>query len=154
MSNEMYLIRGDDYLSHIEDKVHLYSMLKQLNHQIARLPSNRGCKELSMLAAQYDAIAEEMFRSWGIPKSYLVFRNDDALAELMENELIDPEDAGFVACVCPCCEEAAIEEEIDDSGEEAGADEEADDFANTMAALATALHSIFGNNVAVHIMVE
>ena len=70
MSNEMYLIHGDDYLSHIEDKVHLYSMLKQLNHQIARLPSNHGCKELSMLAAQYDAIAEEMFRSWGIPKSY------------------------------------------------------------------------------------
>ena len=154
MSNEMYLIHGDDYLSHIEDKVHLYSMLKQLNHQIARLPSNRGCKELSVLAAQYDEIAEEMFRSWGIPKSYLVFRNDDALAELMENELIDPEDAGFVACDCPCCEEAALDDETDDTGEEPDAGDETDAFANAMAALATALHSIFGDDVAVHIMVE
>ena len=149
MSNEMYLIHGEDYLSHINDKVHLYSMLKQLNHMIARLPNNRGSKELSMLAAQYDEIAEELFRSWGIPKTYLVFRNNEDLAELMENELIAPEDAGFMdcACDCSCCEEEA------DTGNCDATDED-DEFTDMVASLATALHSIFGNNVAVHIIVE
>ena len=149
MSNEMYLIHGEDYLGHINDKVHLYSMLKQLNHMIARLPNNRGRKELSMLAARYDEIAEEMFRSWGIPKTYLVFRNNEDLAELMENELIAPEDAGFVDCncECSCCEEEA------DTGNCDAADED-DEFNDMVASLATALHSIFGNNVAVHIIVE
>ena len=149
MSNEMYLIHGEDYLGHINDKVHLYSMLKQLNHMIARLPNNRGSKELSMLAAQYDEIAEELFRSWGIPKTYLVFRNNEDLAELRENELIAPEDAGFMdcACDCSCCEEEA------DTGNCDATDED-DEFTDMVASLATALHSIFGNNVAVHIIVE
>ena len=149
MSNKMYLIHGEDYLGHINDKVHLYSMLKQLNHMIARLPNNRGSKELSMLAARYDEIAEEMFRSWGIPKTYLVFRNNEDLAELMENELIAPEDAGFMdcACDCSCCEEEA------DTGNCDATDED-DEFTDMVASLATALHSIFGNNVAVHIIVE
>ena len=102
-----------------------------------------------MLAARYDEIAEEMFRSWGIPKTYLVFRNNEDLAELMENELIAPEDAGFMdcACDCSCCEEEA------DTGNCDATDED-DEFTDMVASLATALHSIFGNNVAVHIIVE
>ena len=149
MSNEMYLIHCEDYLGHINDKVHLYTMLKQLNHMIVRLPNNRGSKGLSMLAARYDEIAEEMFRSWGIPKTYLVFRNNDDLAALMENELIAPEDAGFMDCDCDCscCEEEADTSDCDVADED-------DEFTDMVASLATALHSIFGNNVAVHIIVE
>ena len=96
MNNELYLIHREDYIRHIDDKVRLYSMLKQINHMIARLPNNRGNKELSNIAACFDKISEEMFRSWGIPKTYLVFGCKADLSDLMENELIAPEDAGYI----------------------------------------------------------
>ena len=153
MSNELYLIHREDYVGHIDDKVRLYSMLKQINHMISRLPSNRGNKELTDLAVCFDIISDEMFRSWGIPKSYLVFGHEAALSNLMENELIAPEDAGYVCdddddeneCDgCECCSECCTEDDED----------EADTFAEDMATLASALHNIFGDNVSIHISVE
>ena len=149
MNNELYLIHREDYISHIDDKVRLYSMLKQINHMIARLPNNRGNKELSNIAACFDKISEEMFRSWGIPKSYLVFGHEAALSKLMENELIAPEDAGYV------CDDEDDEDECDgceccaDEGEE-----EVDTFAEDMATLASVLHNIFGDSVSIQISVE
>ena len=149
MSNELYLIHREDYVGHIDDKVRLYSMLKQINHMISRLPSNRGNKELTDMAVCFDVISEEMFRSWGIPKSYLVFGHEAALSKLMENELIAPEDAGYV------CDDEDDEDECDgceccaDEGEE-----EVDTFAEDMATLASVLHNIFGDSVSIHISVE
>ena len=149
MNNELYLIHREDYISHIDDKVRLYSMLKQINHMIARLPNNRGNKELSNIAACFDKISEEMFRSWGIPKSYLVFGHEAALSKLMENELIAPEDAGYV------CDDEDDEDECDgceccaDEGEE-----EVDTFAEDMATLASVLHNIFGDSVSIQISVD
>ena len=149
MKNELYLIHHEDYVSHIDDKVRLYSMLKQINHMISRLPSNRGNKELTDMAVCFDIISEEMFRSWGIPKSYLVFGHEAALSKLMENELIAPEDAGYV------CDDEDDEDECDgceccaDEGEE-----EVDTFAEDMATLASVLHNIFGDSVSIQISVE
>ena len=149
MNNELYLIHREDYISHIDDKVRLYSMLKQINHMIARLPNNRGNKELSNIAACFDKISEEMFRSWGIPKSYLVFGHEAALSKLIENELIAPEDAGYV------CDDEDDEDECDgceccaDEGEE-----EVDTFAEDMATLASVLHNIFGDSVSIQISVD
>ena len=149
MKNELYLIHHEDYVSHIDDKVRLYSMLKQINHMISRLPSNRGNKELTDMAVCFDIISEEMFRSWGIPKSYLVFGHEAALSKLMENELIAPEDAGYV------CDDEDDEDECD--GCECCADDdedEVDTFAEGMATLASVLHNIFGDSVSIQISME
>lgn len=149
MSNELYLIHREDYVGHIDDKVRLYSMLKQINHMISHLPSNRGNKKLTDMAVCFDIISEEMFRGWGIPKSYLVFGHEAALSKLMENELIAPEDAGYV------CDDEDDEDECDSC--ECCADDdktEVDVFAEDMATLVSLLHNIFGDSVSFRISVE
>lgn len=151
MSNELYLIHLEDYVGHIDDKVRLYSMLKQINHMISRLPSNRGNKELTDMAVCFDIISDEMFRGWGIPKSYLVFGHEAALSKLMENELIAPEDAGYV------CDDEDEDDEDECDGCECCAgddDDEVDAFAEDMATLASVLHNIFGDSVSIQISVE
>ena len=149
MNNEMYLIHKDDYINHIDNQLHLYVMVKQLALHINRLAPNRGSKKISDMAKHYNALAESMFKSLGIPKSYLLFGDEDALAELMENELIAPEDAGYYPIddeyecdgdCCACC-----------SGED---DEDIDDFAEGMAELSSHIRSIFGDNVTVHIVID
>jgi len=149
MNNEHYLIHKEDYLNHIHKQIHLYTMIKQMSFHIKHLPSNRGSKELSKMAECFDSIAESMFKSMGIPKSYIFFGDESALTELMENELIAPEDAGYYPIddeyecdgdCCACC-----------SGED---NEDIDDFAEGMAELSSHIRSIFGDNVTVHIVID
>jgi len=154
MNNNMYLIQGEDYIKHIDDKVLLYGMVRQLAHQISKLPSNRGSKGLAASAERCSNMADQMFRSGGIPGSYLVFGNEDDLTELMENELILPEDAGYFPCDgdCGCddCDYCNTDDyEVDDS--ETDDDE---DFADMMAFLSYAFQSIFGDDVTVHIIID
>jgi len=153
MNNKVYLIHEDDYIKHIEEKAVLYSMLKQIACRVTKLPSNRGNKKLSATTARAEAIADKMFRSWGIPASYLYTGDSDMLAVLMENELIEPEDAGYFFCDDECCcgNCECCEAEDYDEGEEIDEDE---DFAEMMSALSATIHSIFGDNVSVHIVVE
>ena len=80
MNNKVYLIHEDDYIKHIEEKAALYSMLKQIACKVAKLPSNRGNKNLSVLTKKAETIADKMFRSWGIPASYLYTGDSDKLA--------------------------------------------------------------------------
>ena len=156
MNNEMYLIHSEDYISHINDKVRLYSMMKQLTHMIGKLPIKNSTDELIKLYTRYDELAEEMFRSWGIPKSYLIFGKMEDLSELMENELISPEDAGYVPCeCCSCCgDEANIEDE--DYEEDVDPNDELDAavFAYMMETVSEILHNMFGDKVSIHIVVE
>ena len=156
MCNNEYLIHEDDYIRHINEKVMLYSFVKQLTHHIGKMKPTRGNENIIKMAKCYDTAAENLFNSWGIPKSYLVFDNKEDLAELMENELIAPEDAGyypcddecdFFPCTCGCCCET--EDEYDED------DEDEDEYiAEMMAELSSFIHSIFGDNVSVHIVVE
>ena len=156
MNNEMYLIHSEDYISHINDKVRLYSMMKQLTHMIGKLPIKNSTDELIKLYTRYDELAEEMFRSWGIPKSYLIFGKMEDLSELMENELISPEDAGYVPCeCCGCCgDEANIEDE--DYEEDVDPNDELDAavFAYMMETVSEILHNMFGDKVSIHIVVN
>lgn len=152
MNNEMYLIHKDDYINHIDNQLHLYVMVKQLALNIKRLAPNRGSKKISDMANHYNAIAESMFKSLGIPKSYMLFGDEEALAELMENELIAPEDAGYYPiddedecdgeCCCGDCRACCAEDEDDD------------EFSELMAAFTSLAHSIFGDDVSVHIIVD
>ena len=150
-----YLIHEDDYIRHINEKVMLYSFVKQLTHHIGKMKPIRGNESLIKMAKCYDTAAENLFNSWGIPKSYLVFDNKEDLAELMENELIEPEEAGYFfcddECCCGNCECCCESEDYDDEDEEIDEDE---DFAEMMAALSSVVHNIFRDNVSVHIVVE
>ena len=156
MNNETYLIHSEDYIFHINDKVRLYSMMKQLTHMIGKLPIKNSTDELIKLYTRYDELAEEMFRTWGIPKSYLIFGKMEDLSELMENELISPEDAGYVPCeCCSCCgDEANIEDE--DYEEDVDPNDELDAavFAYMMETVSEILHNMFGDKVSIHIVVN
>ena len=149
-----YLIHEDDYIRHINEKVMLYSFVKQLTHHIGKMKPIRGNESLIKMAKCYDTAAENLFNSWGIPKSYLVFDNKEDLAELMENELIEPEEAGYFFCDDECCCgncECCCEAEDYDDDEEIDEDE---NFAEMMAELSSFIHNIFGDNVSVHIVFD
>ena len=166
MNNEMYLIHKDDYLNHIDNQLRLYVMVKQLALNIKRLAPNRGSKKISDMANNYNAIAESLFKSLGIPKSYILFGDEASLAELMENELIAPEDAGYYPiddegecdgeCCCgDCCGCCAYDDEDeydDDEGE--AIDEFMEGFGSLLSEFNGLARSIFGDNVSVHIIVD
>ena len=167
MNNKMYLIQDDDYLKHIDDKVFLYLMVKQLSRKVSKLSSNRGSKALSHLSDSCNALAERMFRTWGIPKSYLYSSDPNELALLMSNELIEPEEAGYVAydgnypcckCCCPETEDDSYddfdEEGYDEYLDEEAEDEEDEELCNLIAGLSTTIHKIFGDKISIHVIVE
>lgn len=153
MNNEHYLIHKDDYINHIDEKVKLYSFVKQLAHHVTKMKMTPANEHICKMAKHFYIEADKMFDSWGIPGSYLVFGDESDLAELMENELIAPEDAGYYPCddecddFCPCnckiCCEAEDEEDNEDEY-----------VAELIGELTTFIHSIFGDNVSVHIVVE
>ncbi len=148
MNNEMYLIQREDYIKHIDEKVQMYGFVKQLVHGISKLPATKGNKAVKEMAVIYGKIIEEQFASWGIPGSYLVTGDAEELTELMENELIEPEEAGFYPCDsgcagnCPCCE--AEDDEADED----------EDFSEMLETLSALIHDVFGDNVSVHIVLE
>lgn len=169
MNNEHYLIHKADYISHIDDKVMLYSFVKQLTHHIAKMKMPHAYGYIGKMAKHYDIAADKLFDSWGIPKSYLVFDNEEALAELMENELIAPEDAGYIPCeevcddecFCDCCgcedcpyANGEDDEEVEDEADNDGVDISEDDFIEMITAMSSMIHKIFGDKVSVHIIVE
>lgn len=155
MENNLYLIHEEDYIKHIDEKVMLYSFVQQLTHHISKMKPTRDNEAVMKMAAIYRHTADKMFDSWGIPKAYMVFAEKDDLADLMESELIAPEDAGYFACDCDgerCCEicdncGGCDAEDEEDTGEE-------EVFAAMMAELSEVIHSIFGDHVTVSINIE
>ena len=150
MNNKLYLISEEDYIKHIEEKATLYAMLKQVACRVLKLPANRGSKSLSTLTRKAEVTADTMFHSWGIPVSYLYTGDSDKLAFLMENELIEPEDAGYFCEDSPCCGKCECCDCHD------GNDEESSDeaFEEMLSALTAIVHGIFGDDVALHITVD
>ena len=154
MNSEHYLIHKDDYISHIDDKFQLFMMLQGLVNLVSKLPPNEKNIPAIVLAKHHHKVSEEMFKTWGIPRSYMVFGSEADLAELMENELIAPEDAGYYPiddegecdseCRCGCCCDCCSDED----------DEEIDEFAEAMADLSAFIHDIFGDNVTIHIVID
>ena len=147
MNDKMYLIHEEDYIKHIDEKVLLYSFVKQLTHHIAKMKSARENENLIKMAKYYDTAAENLFSFWGIPKSYLVFDKKEDLSELMENELITPEEAGYYPCDddCPC--DCCCKDEDDASDENA-------DLVKMIEALSSVFHGIIKENATVHIVIE
>lgn len=158
----LFLIHEDTYIDHINEKIQLYSMVKQLTNMVKTLPSNRGSAELTRLAATFDKKSDEMFKSWNIPASYLIFGDEDDLTGIMLDELLSPEAAGFVFCegdceeccrneeACPCCAESNPDNENDNTDDE----DNTPDVGELFTLLGEVMHSIFGDNVTVHVITE
>ena len=161
MENKLYLIHEEDYVKHIDEGMVLYTMLKEITHGVSKLPSEHGNKALIDLAARADRLAEKIYRTWGIPASYVYTFNHANLAFLMENELIAPEDAGYCTCDDSCCCQCGCccdlyndDEDYDDYDEDEDETDVDDNFAELMAELSSIVQSIFGDNASVHIVVE
>ena len=95
MNFELYLIDKTDYMKHINDKLRLYMMVKQLTHVVMNSPVARCNAHILELAKSYDDLSEELFLSWGIPKSYLVTGDEEEIRNLLESELMPPDDMGY-----------------------------------------------------------
>ena len=161
MENKLYLIHEEDYVKHIDEGMVLYTMLKEITHGVSKLPSEHGNKALIDLAARADRLAEKIYRTWGIPASYVYTFNHANLAFLMENELIAPEDAGYCTCDDSCCCQCGCccdlyndDEDYDDYDEDEDETDVDDNFAELMAELSSIVQSIFGENASVHIVLE
>ena len=161
MENKLYLIHEEDYVKHIDEGMVLYTMLKEITRGVSKLPSEHGNKALIDLAARADRLAEKIYRTWGIPASYVYTFNHANLAFLMENELIALEDAGYCTCDDSCCCQCGCccdlyndDEDYDDYDEDEDETDVDDNFAELMAELSSIVQSIFGDNASVHIVLE
>lgn len=158
MYNEVFLIHKDDYINHIDEKVLLYMMVQQLTYQIGKLPETKDTKALHRAAKYFDKVSEEQFNTWGIPGSYLVYDNKEALSELMESELIAPEDAGYVACngVCCCgdCGHCCMAEAEPTAAKNVCKSDDSEDVVGLLAVLYSVIDHLFDGSVTVHIAKE
>ena len=158
MENNLYLIHKEDYVKHIKEKAELFWMLKSIIKQILELHPNRDTKDLYMSALSTGHCVDHWYASCGIPRGFVLTGDADYLRELMENELIDPEDAGYCACddtcCCGSCDLYDDDEDYDDYDEDEDETDVDDNFAELMAGLSSIAQSIFGDNVSVHIVVE
>lgn len=100
----LYLIHGEDYLRHIEEKLELLWMATILMHYIKNGAEKDGYLDLVRRSTlDFDERCEEMFSSWGRALNYLKSRDLADLSDLIENDLIEPEYAGYVPAENPCC---------------------------------------------------
>ena len=166
MNNEHYLIHKDDYIKHIDDKFQLFMMLQGLTNLVSKLPPDEKNIPAIALAMHHRKESEEMFKTWGVPRSYMIFGSEADLAELMENELIAPEDAGYYPiddeddcdgeCCCGDCDNCSYYDKDDE--DECDDDEAIAEFMEGFGSLLTDFNelarSIFGDNVSVHIIVD
>ena len=100
----LYLIHGEDYLRHIEEKLELLWMATILMHYIKNGAEKDGYLDLVRRSTlDFDERCEEMFSSWGRALNYLKSRDLADLSDLIENDLIEPEYAGYIPADNPCC---------------------------------------------------
>ena len=127
----LYLIHGEDYLRHIEEKLELLWMATILMHYIKNGAEKDGYLDLVRRSTlDFDERCEEMFSSWGRALNYLKSRDLADLSDLIENDLIEPEYAGYIPAddsCCPgerCCEYAERIEREYAAKKDADADED------------------------------
>lgn len=94
-SEKIYLIHEDDYLRHIDEKLCLYKLIKQLAAYAESTNDIHKVCKLGAYANFVESRADELFESWGIPEVYMTHGDTDHLVELMDNELLPLEEAGL-----------------------------------------------------------
>lgn len=96
-TDKQYLIHGDDYFQHISEKLTLYSLLRRCTILAKKLPDTKCNSRLKHFAAQCDERCDALLGSWGIPSDAIGGDGFDNYTELLEQELISPEDAGYIS---------------------------------------------------------
>lgn len=100
----LYLIHGEDYLRHIEEKLELFWMANVLMCYIKDRADADSYLRLAYKGIRdFDERCGELFSSWGKALNYLKSRDLADLSDLIENDLIEPEYAGYVPADNPCC---------------------------------------------------
>lgn len=93
--DNIYLIGAASYEDTVEQRLTLYSYIRQLAFLAKHMKTAEDYIHLKRAAAAYGDKAEELFASWNIPGRYLVYGDPGDLDILREKELLDyGEDAG------------------------------------------------------------
>lgn len=100
----LYLIHGEDYLRHIEEKMELFWMTNVLLNYIHEMgKENRFLDHVRRATQDYAERCEELFERWGSAVNYMETHDVSDLSEFIDNDLIEPEYAGYVPTDKPCC---------------------------------------------------
>lgn len=113
--DNIYLIGAASYEDTVEQRLTLYSYIRQLAFLAKHMKTAEDYIHLKRAAAAYGDKAEELFASWDIPGRYLVYGDPGDLDALREKELLDyGEDDGD-----DLTEDDMTEDDIpDDNGED------------------------------------
>lgn len=113
--DNIYLIGAASYEDTVEQRLTLYSYIRQLAFLAKHMKTAEDYINLKRAAAAYGDKAEELFASWDIPGRYLVYGAPGDLDALREKELLDyGEDDGD-----DLTEDDMTEDDIpDDNGED------------------------------------
>lgn len=138
MEIKLYLIKDEDYIAHINDKVGMYGQLTALARETRDLLAENKSAAALRLLAKYEKAAKAAFETWGVPVSYIATGNAAELSELMENDLL-PLNELLDCDGPPCC---AVAGEYDDkyggTGEDDGCEDGGDDECEAAALLRVA----------------
>ena len=132
--DNIYLIGAASYEDTVEQRLTLYSYIRQLAFLAKHMKTAEDYIHLKRAAAAYGDKAEELFASWDIPGRYLVYGDPGDLDALREKELLDyGEDDGD-----DLAEDDLTEDDFpDDNGEDfEGEDFEGEAFLDLLADMA------------------
>lgn len=94
--DNLALIDIDDYLDHINEKLELYEMIQRIVRFATNLPKGALYEDMATHIGYCAIRSESLFNSWGIDGEYLAGGDVRHLTELIENELLSPDEAGYV----------------------------------------------------------
>lgn len=90
MNNEnIYTITEETYEATVNERILLYSFIRQLAFQMKRAETLEDFFHLKEAAAIYGEQAEKLFETWDIPGRYVVYGDPGDLDGIKELELLD-----------------------------------------------------------------
>jgi broad specificity polyphosphatase/5'/3'-nucleotidase SurE len=90
MNNEtIYMITEETYEATVNERVLLYSFIRQLAFQMKRAETMEDFLHLKEAAAIYGQQAEKLFETWDIPGRYMVYGDPGDLDGVKNLELLD-----------------------------------------------------------------
>ena len=90
MNNEnIYTITEETYEATVNERILLYSFVRQLAFQMKRAETLEDFFHLKEAAAIYGGQAEKLFETWDIPGRYVVYGDPGDLDGIKELELLD-----------------------------------------------------------------
>mgnify|MGYP000825312776 FL=1 len=132
--DNIYLIGAASYEDTVEQRLTLYSYIRQLAFLAKHMKTAEDYIHLKRAAAAYGDKAEELFASWDIPGRYLVYGDPGDLDALREKELLDyGEDDGDDLTEDDLAEDDLTEDDLPDND---GEDFEGEAFLDLLADMA------------------